>query len=133
MTATTLTAGDIAIIGVNSDDPDTFSFVALRPIGSGTVIRFTDQSWNGSAFTASGTDSTITFTASADIAAGTVIPSSSGQFSGTLNLDSAGDTIYAYQGAVNAPTTRIAPARRHFMERASACPRVVDRCSRTPH
>src|SRR2546421_7710775 len=105
MAFTNLSAGDIAIIGYNSDDPDTFSFVALKPIGSGTVIRFTDQSWNGSAFTASGTDSTITFTAAADIAAGTVIPSSSGQFSGLLNLDNAGDTIYAYQGAVGTPTT----------------------------
>ena len=105
MAVTPLSPGDIAVIGYNSDDPDTFSFVALKPIGSGTVIRFTDQSWNGSTFSASGTDSTITFTASADIAAGTVIPSSSAQFSGTLNLDSAGDTIYAYQGAINTPTT----------------------------
>ena len=38
MTSSVLQAGDIAVIGVNSDDPDTFSFVALRPIGAGTVI-----------------------------------------------------------------------------------------------
>jgi hypothetical protein len=102
--APTLSAGDIAIIGYNSDGTDNFAFVALRSIGSGTVIRFTDQSWNGSAFSASGSDSTVTFTASADIAAGTVIPSTSAQFSGSLNLDSTGDTIYAYQGAVGSPT-----------------------------
>ena len=105
MVATTLSAGDIAIIGYNSDDPDTFSFVALKPIGAGTVIRFTDQSWNGTAFAVSGVDSTITFTAAADIAAGTVIASISPQFSGSFNLDTAGDTIFAYQGAVNSPTT----------------------------
>lgn len=38
----TLSPGDIAIVSYNADDPDTFAFVALRDIGAGTVIRFTD-------------------------------------------------------------------------------------------
>ncbi|MEI9885432.1 MAG: DUF4347 domain-containing protein [Rhizomicrobium sp.] len=105
LAATTLAAGDIAFVGYNTDTTDGFSFVALRDIGSGTVIRFTDQAWTGSAFTASGTDGTVTFTAAADIAAGTVIASTSGQFTGgTLNLEDTGETLYAYQGAVGTPT-----------------------------
>jgi hypothetical protein len=42
---TTLAAGDIAFMRFQSDDPDSFSFVALSAIGSGTVIRFTDNAW----------------------------------------------------------------------------------------
>lgn len=41
---TTLVAGDIAIVGYNSDDPtnDDFSFILLKDISSGTTINFTD-------------------------------------------------------------------------------------------
>jgi hypothetical protein len=42
---TALSAGDIAIIGINSDFPDTFSFVLNRDIEAGTVINFTDKGW----------------------------------------------------------------------------------------
>src|SRR5262249_42832980 len=108
--ATTLTAGDIAIVSFNSDGTDSFAFVALRDIGSATQIKFTDRSWNGTTFVVSGTDSTVTFTASADIPVGTIIAShnSAGtlnpQFSAALNLDEAGDHILAYQGADATPT-----------------------------
>lgn len=51
MAATTLTPGDIAIIGyVNNSSPDAFSFITLTDLGSGTVIYFTDNSWSGSTF-----------------------------------------------------------------------------------
>ncbi|NET52128.1 MAG: hypothetical protein F6K09_26575, partial [Merismopedia sp. SIO2A8] len=43
--ATMLSAGDIAIIGINTDDPDDFSFVLLRDIEVGTEITFTDSGW----------------------------------------------------------------------------------------
>jgi len=41
----TLSAGDIAIIGMNADNPDEFTFVALVDIAAGEEIRFTDNGW----------------------------------------------------------------------------------------
>jgi FG-GAP-like repeat/Calx-beta domain len=80
MAATTLTPGDIAIIGyITNGTPDSFSIVNLAPIGSGTVIYFTDNGWTGTAFRGSsatdgdGNENLIRFTAVADIPAGTVI------------------------------------------------------------
>jgi hypothetical protein len=105
LAGTTLAAGDIAITGYNSDDPDTFSFVVLKPIAAGTVINFTDKGWLSSGgFSNFANDSTVTFTASGAIATGTVILSSDSQFSGSLNLDAAGDQIIAYQGSAATPT-----------------------------
>ncbi len=42
---TTLSAGDIAIVGVNTDNPDEFAFVLLTDVTTGTSIRFTDDGW----------------------------------------------------------------------------------------
>ncbi len=42
---TILNAGDIAIVGINTDNPDDFAFVLLTDIESGTVINFTDNGW----------------------------------------------------------------------------------------
>ena len=42
---TVLTPGDIAIVHVNSDGSDRFSFVLQRDIDVGTVISFTDNGW----------------------------------------------------------------------------------------
>src|SRR5688572_1156743 len=60
--ASTLSAGGIAIIGVNTEDVipggasanDTITFILLKPIGSGTVIFFSDRNWNGTTFPAAG-------------------------------------------------------------------------------
>src|SRR5262249_55216973 len=102
---TTLAPGGIAIIDYNTDGTDSFEFVALQAIATGTQIFFTDMTWNGTAFVAGANDSTVTFTASSNIAAGTGISHLNAQFSGTLNLDSARETIYAHQGTLNSPTT----------------------------
>lgn len=82
MAPTNLTPGDIAIIGyINNGSPDSFSFVNLAPIGSGTVIYFTDNGWTGSGFRgvtstdADGNENIIKFTANIDLPAGTVIRS----------------------------------------------------------
>jgi large repetitive protein len=107
--ATTLAAGDIAIIGYDTDDSgsqDSFSFVLLQPITTGTTIFFTDRSWNGSSFSTSGTDGTFTYTAASNLAAGTVVNVTHAQVTGAgMNLDSAGETLYAYQGTINTPST----------------------------
>ncbi len=114
MVASTLAAGDIAIIAYAtdavglSDDDDVIRLVLLRPIGSGTQIFFTDRAWNGSAFANGAGDGTFTYTAGADMAAGTVITITSAQLAAAgMNLsDLTGDTIYAYQGAdADTPTS----------------------------
>ena len=107
----TLQAGDIAIIGINTDDPDKITFVALTNIDANTQIKFTD---NG--FTAQSTlktnEGTWTWTATNPVAAGTVITLNSDMSAtmgtltktGTLALSASGDQILAYQGDATAPT-----------------------------
>ena len=97
--ATTLSAGDIAIIGFNFDNPDGLSFVLLTDITSGTEIQFTDNGWQSSGeFRAN--EGTFTWTAASDLTKGTVItPDVSGvAFSGS------GDQIIAFQGSSDTPT-----------------------------
>lgn len=45
--AQTLSAGDIAFIGYDTDNNDGFTFIALAPIPGGEVIYFTDRGWDG--------------------------------------------------------------------------------------
>jgi hypothetical protein len=40
-----LSVGSIAIVSLNSDNPDSFSFVALHRLSTGTTITFTDRGW----------------------------------------------------------------------------------------
>lgn len=47
-----LAAGDIAIVGFDTDAPDTFSFVLLVDVAAGEVISFTDNAWSGTALAA---------------------------------------------------------------------------------
>jgi hypothetical protein len=95
---TTLTPGDIAVIGFNGDDPDVIRFVNLVNVAAGTQVKFTDNGWNGSALTtAEGTD---TWTAATDFPAGTVhtlTPT-------TIALGTTGDQILVYQGLATAPS-----------------------------
>ncbi len=111
-----ISAGDIAIIGFDSDDPDTITFVALTDIPAGEVIRFTDSGWtSGGAFRAN--EGGIKWTAPAEgISAGTVVsqasPFTSGNWlvdnsgvgSGGFLLSTSGDQILAFQGAATSPT-----------------------------
>lgn len=109
---TSLNAGDIAIIGINSDNPDTISFVALTDLSKDTEIKFTD---NG--VTSTGTlranEGTWVWTADQNIAAGSIITltgeggvtASLGSVSskGSLALSASGDQVIAYQGEETAP------------------------------
>lgn len=103
---TTLIAGDIAIIGLNCDDPDQFAFVLLRDVEAGTQIRFTDNGWRNTNQFRTG-EGFLLWTAGAAYGAGTVIQFSgvSGEFSisGSFSLSTSGDQILAYQGTEAAP------------------------------
>jgi Ca2+-binding RTX toxin-like protein len=117
MVASTLSVGDVAIIGFNTgqdnESPaqaatqDKLYFVLLKPIGSGTTIYITDRSWNGTVFASAGGDGTFTYTAGADIPAGTVITITQAQLTAAgMDIDHVGgDTFYVYQGTnSNTPT-----------------------------
>jgi hypothetical protein len=94
---TTLTVGDIAIIGFNTDDPDQFLFVPLVDLSAGTQIKFTDNGWSGTALTTN--EGTFTWTATAAVNKGTVVsvnPTS-------ISFSTSGDQVFAYQGAATAP------------------------------
>lgn len=64
--------GSIAFVGFNSDGNDNIAFVALEAISSGTVIYFTDNAWNGTAFTAN-SETVWHWTATSTVAAGSIV------------------------------------------------------------
>ncbi|MFC2152123.1 beta strand repeat-containing protein, partial [Bacteroidota bacterium] len=116
---TTLSAGDIAIIGANADAPDVFAFVLLVDIETGTEIRFTDSGWdNTSLFRAS--EGAVKYTAPSAVSAGTVIScdisdlgalpanftrdDDAGIGTNGMNLSSSGDQVFAFQGLSTSPT-----------------------------
>jgi len=103
---TILTAGGIALLGVNCDNPDDFAFLLLVDIEAGTVIKFTDNGWLAAGGFRTG-EGIQTYTASASINAGTVIVFSQHpadfSASGSFALASTGDQLLAYQGPENSP------------------------------
>ncbi|MER2269174.1 ExeM/NucH family extracellular endonuclease [Methylobacterium oxalidis] len=107
---TTLTAGDIAIIGYDADNPDDFAFVVLRDIEAGTVINFTDNGWRAAGgFRAN--EGVYAYTAPTALAAGTVVhPTTDTAGSAPVfqapnfALNAGGDQIIAYQGTAASPT-----------------------------
>ncbi len=111
--AQTLFPGDITIIGVNSDNPDDFSFVTLIDLPTGTEIRFTDSGvFSDGTFRAN--EGAIKYTAPTFIVAGTIITYSvnSANFvsdndanigTNGFSLSTAGDQIIAFQGLSTSP------------------------------
>jgi endonuclease I len=95
---TTLTTGDIAIIGYNTDDPDQVVFVPMVDLAAGTTIYFTDNAWTGTALTTN--EGTYTYTAGAAVTKGTAITLSTTGMSLALT----GDQVIAYQGSAASPT-----------------------------
>lgn len=94
----TLAVGDIAIIGISTDSPDSYSFVALTTIPSGTEINFTDNGVLSSGAIRGG-EGTEAWTATSEVAAGTVI-----ELTGLSGLSGSGDQVIAYQGTEASPT-----------------------------
>ncbi|MGF7042248.1 MBG domain-containing protein [Mucilaginibacter lappiensis] len=118
---TTLTPGDIAVIGFNITNGQ-FAFVTLTDISANTVVNFTDRGWTGSGFNNLATEGTITWTASAAVSAGTVVnvsisagpnptitgfPNGSTSISGWTSASifaNNGDQTIVYQGSDASPT-----------------------------
>jgi len=95
---TTLSVGDLALIGYSADTAGkSFSFVLLTAIDAGTVISFTDNGWLAAGGFRSG-EGVFTYTAPAGgVAAGTVITVTG--LTGSLNPSTSGDQFIAYQGS----------------------------------
>ncbi len=114
---TTLTQGDIAFIGTNSDGSDDYAFILLKTIDASTTINFTDCGWvdgtasficnsgdvNGWTWTSGSIlnlGQTVTITTN-----GPGLSTSVGSVSGaTPVFSSIGDQIFAYQGSAASPT-----------------------------
>jgi len=110
----TLNPGDIAIISMYTDNPDTFAFVLMVDIQAGTQIRFTDAGWLQTGGFRTGAEGCWTYTAPTDLPSGMVIgfdtldPSwsyyTSTIMTGAFSLATAGDQVIAFQGTDVAPT-----------------------------
>lgn len=109
-----LGAGDIAIVGFNTDGDDDFAFMLLSDITASTSINFTDNGWTGSEFNSN--EGTVTWTAGSYLEAGTIITvnnpdggssppisTSTGLISrsGSFNLSGSGDQIFAFEGTAD--------------------------------
>lgn len=96
-TAQLLSPGDLAIAGVNMDDPNEISFVALVDIPAGVELRFTDNGW-----TATGTfrdeEDTMIYVTPVPIPRGNVVVLN-GTDGRVPGLATAGDQLFAYQVA----------------------------------
>jgi hypothetical protein len=117
------TAGGIAFTGFNADGTDDIAFVAIQALDAGTVIYFTDNEWNGAAFT-DAAEGLLSLTLTSAVAAGTIVTlssmsavtrsSSTGtltSLAGALNLNAGDEVLYAYlanSGTPTAPTTFLA-------------------------
>lgn len=109
---TTLAPGDIVITGFNADDPDQFTFVLLKDVVNGTVIKFTDNGWE-TTNNFRNNEGTLIWTATSDLSCGTEITVIDNQpftvSSGAITdaalflLNANGDQILAYQGAEATP------------------------------
>jgi hypothetical protein len=124
-----LAPGDIAFLGMQTDNPDAFAFVTLTDVPENTAISFTDNGWSGTALFTN--ENTITWTAPAGgVALGTVIiirDDSSGATNGILEgpgtitgalsqLSVSGDQILAYVGDASSPSFIAALSNNLFLE-----------------
>ncbi|OSY89526.1 hypothetical protein WH52_02520 [Tenacibaculum holothuriorum] len=119
------TKSSIAILGLNHDTPDGFSFVATEDIAPSTRFYFTDNDFNNTSLTFSSTEAVITYTSPATcVAKGTVftvketatdvlsLACTSGNcgavsLTGNFSVSSTGEAFYVYQDTDNNPSNGI--------------------------
>ncbi len=113
-----LSAGDIAFVEYNSDNPDTFAFVALVDISASEEIIFTDNGWKSDNSWRAGEGTATWIAPIGGIAKGSVIKIEGTTVTGggtvssnTIAFANSGDQIIAYQtgnamiAALNAEST----------------------------
>ncbi|MDP2722951.1 MAG: lamin tail domain-containing protein [Bacteroidales bacterium] len=80
--------GDIAFIAANADGDDDFAFVTFVDISVGTSIYFTDNEWNGTAFTDLNEGELTWTNGGTTLSAGSVIVFTDPGSSGSVNVGS---------------------------------------------
>lgn len=124
-----ITAGDIAFVGFNADNPDQFTIITTNYLEDGTQIYFTDAGWTGSALYANEgsiiwtvptgglpTNTMVTFTgggaggftsfpsgileAGVSVTSGTIVASG---VVASMAFSTSGDQILAFTGSVASP------------------------------
>lgn len=112
--------GDLAFIGFNADGDDDFAIVLLADAAAGTLVRFTDNEWQGSAFNTG--EGSATWSVTESLAAGTVVAFSNvdnagnsgfgpsrGTLSNAFQFAVGGETLYAFVGSnASTPTSFLA-------------------------
>lgn len=97
---TVLNPGDIAIIGVNCDNPDDFAFLTTVDVPAGTEIRFTDKGVDSSGGLRK-YEGILKYVAHEDLVAGTIVVyrKDSADFieEGAFALSTDGDQLIVYQ------------------------------------
>lgn len=121
---TSLSVGDIAIIGVNSDADDEFTLLLLKDISAGTSFYITDKGWNdGTGFQTIAGDGIWLWTSASAMSAGATIhikttnngvieAGSLAATPGTVSwvenngtvISYTGDQVFIYQGTAASPT-----------------------------
>lgn len=103
-----LVAGDVAILGMQSDNTRSFAWVPLVDLEAGTQIYFTDNNWKYGELTSA--EGYVTFTTpSGGIQAGAVQLWSAASAidytsTGSFLLSNEGDQLFAYVGNITSPT-----------------------------
>jgi hypothetical protein len=104
----TLTAGDVALLAINSANPDKFSMVFLKDVAQNVAINFTDNGFTATTTTRTG-EGFLTYTVpSGGHAAGTVITWNNGMtITGTgwssaaptnMSFNGSGDQLFIFSG-----------------------------------
>eukprot|EP00965_Chrysotila_dentata_P166069 5483111-Pleurochrysis_carterae.AAC.1 len=93
-------AGDVAIIGFNSDNPDSILIVALADLPGGRQYKLTDNGWySGGGFRSNEGVFTWTVPSGGQSVGTTTLL----ETSGGVALSTSGDQVYVYTGADTAP------------------------------
>ena len=84
--------GSIAFVGFNADGNDGFAFIVIDPIAAGSIIRFSDNEWNGLAIGSGGAFNTgeggLTWTnGGSELAAGTIVEFLNTSSTGTRSVN----------------------------------------------
>lgn len=112
---TTLTPGDIVVVGFTSSNPDAFALLFTTRVESGTAFSVTERGVQSDRTTLRpGGEGTVTFTTTRDIPAGTIFPFEIGSTphpvnvtataSGSFQLAAGEDQLIVYQGDASSPS-----------------------------
>jgi len=129
LSAQNLNPGDLQFIGIQTRSADYFAFVATVNIPSGTVIKFTDHSWDSTGAFRTREDTMVWTTPAIskgqvtimNCSASPAVANSGGTCTGSLNgLSQSGENIFAFQGTVGSPIFIAGLSTQPFITSGSA-------------